>query len=121
MTFHNYNKVALLPLRDDLRTGDYNPEKELFFDLMAQDVSVKINTPFQALNGVGMLLGKLYAKLYETFPNKENRDFIIMASPHWGKNNGEDWVMEDIIDIYGKLDINVFDRMTKMLNRKDSV
>ena len=44
-----------------------------------------------------------------------------MASPHWGKNNGEDWVMEDIIDIYGKLDINVFDRMTEMLNRKDSV
>ena len=77
MTSHNYNKVALLPLRDDLRTGDYNPEKELFFDLMAQDVSVKINTPFQALNGGGMLLGKLYAKLYKPSRIKKNATLLL--------------------------------------------
>jgi len=94
MTPHNYNKVALLPLRDALRTGNHNSAKELFFDLMDKDVSIKINTPFQALNSVGML---------------------------WGKNNDEDQVLEDMIDIYVQLDINVFDRRTKMLNGKDAV
>ena len=92
MTSHNNNKAALLPLHDALRTGDHDQAKAIFFDLMTQDVSVKISAPFHALNGVEMLWGKLSVTLLEAFPQMEKGDFIFMAGRRWGNSSDEDLV-----------------------------
>ncbi|WP_204115985.1 ester cyclase [Shimia biformata] len=92
MSVHDHNKTIVAPLRSAFASCDAAQVRAALLKAFAPDAKIRLGFPFQELAGPEALWTRVYAPLIDAMPDMERRDFIVMAGPRWGKEDGGNWV-----------------------------
>ncbi|MEL7115139.1 MAG: ester cyclase, partial [Pseudomonadota bacterium] len=92
MPVHDTNKALIAPLRAAFRSCDPRLVRQAVFDTFAPDAAIRLQYPFQDVQGPEDLWTRVYAPLFAAMPDLERRDFIVMAGPRLGTDTPSDWV-----------------------------
>ena len=86
---HTRNKSALAPLRAAMADFDSDAVQAAQRRVFAPDAKINLCFPFGAMIGPEDLYNRAYAPLFESWPDLERRDTIVMAGR---TSQGADWV-----------------------------